>query len=184
MGVRPEAGRPAVKGWGRGCLPRARVLLCVVVLSMPRVVGAWCVGGAPPAMDADGDDLNTLQELFFGTDPNNPDTNGNGVLDSNEDSDGDGVLNKDEPSIFSIEGFVDPFANGANHNAVVIEGTNLFNGDCPGASVCIGSPSDVVFTAAGKTVPGLKPGNLINQARIYLLLTDAPPALPPHPPQL
>src|SRR5262249_56277337 len=110
--------------------------------------------------------------------------NGKGVRGANEDSDGDGVLNKGEPSIFSIEGFDDPFANGANHTAVVIEGTNLFNGDCPGASVCIGSPSDVIFTAAGKTVPGLKPGNLINQARIYLLLTDAPPALPPHPPQL
>ena len=173
MGARPEAGRPAFKGWGCGCRSTARVLLCLVVLSVPRVVGAWCVGGAPPALDADGDDLNTLQEEFFGTDPNNPDTNGNGVLDANEDSDGDGVLNKDEPSIFSIEGFDDPFANGANHNAVVIEGTNLFNGDCPGASVCIGSPSDVIFTAAGQTVQGLKPGKLNNQARIYLLLTDA-----------
>ena len=127
-------------------------------------------------MDQDGDDLNTLQEEFLGTDPNNPDTDGNGVLDSNEDSDGDGVLNKDEPSIFSIEGFVDPFANGSSKNAVVIEGMNLFNGDCPGASVCIGAPSDVIFTAAGQTVH-VKPGKLNNQVRIYLLLTDADAAV-------
>src|SRR5262249_14164387 len=153
MGARPEAGRPAVKGWGRGCRSRARVLLCLVVLSVPRMVGAWCVGGAPPALDADGDDLNTLQEEFFGTDPNNPDTEGNGVLDSNEDSDGDGVPNKDEPSIFSIEGFVDPFANVNSNHALLIEGMNLFNGGCPGgSSQCMGSASNVVFTAAGRTV--------------------------------
>jgi len=172
MGARPEAGRPAVKGWGRGCRSRARVLLCLLVLSVPRIVGAWCVGGAPPALDADGDDLNTLQELFFGTDPNNPDTDGNGVLDSNEDSDGDGILNKDEPSIFSIEGFVDPFANVNANNALLIEGMNLFNGGCPGNSQCMGMPSNVVFTAAGRTV-SVKPSKYNNQVRIYLLLSDA-----------
>src|SRR5262245_49036572 len=59
-------------------------LLAVAALSIPRLGHAWCVGGAPPAMDADGDDLNTLQELALGTDPANADTNGNGVPDGNE----------------------------------------------------------------------------------------------------
>jgi hypothetical protein len=152
-------------------------LIFLVCLLAPLPAQAWCVGGAPPALDEDGDDLNDLQEAFFGTDPNNPDTDGNGVLDSCEDSDGDGVLNKDEPTIFSLEGFVDPFADLDRNNALVIEGTNLFNGDCPGASVCVGAPSDVIFTAAGESVHVKPTGKYNNQARIYLLLTPADAAV-------
>ena len=84
-------------------------LLAVLPLLALRVSAhAWCVGGAPPALDEDNDGLNDIQERFFGTDPNNADTNGNGVLDGDEDNDHDGIPNKDEPTIFSLEGFVDP----------------------------------------------------------------------------
>ncbi|TMB45386.1 MAG: hypothetical protein E6J55_05580 [Deltaproteobacteria bacterium] len=111
--------------------PSSRVLLAgllaVVSLVAFRVPAhAWCVGGAPPALDEDNDGLNDIQERFFGTDPNNPDTNGNGILDGDEDADGDGIPNKDEPTIFSLEGFVDPFAARTHNIALVIEGTNLF----------------------------------------------------------
>ena len=171
----PLAARPTGDGVASRLAVVAAILAAIffVCLLAPRHARAWCVGGAPPALDQDGDDLNTLQEEFFGTDPDTPDTDGNGILDSDEDSDGDGVRNKDEPSIFSIEGFVDPFADLDRNNALVIEGMNLFNGDCPGASVCIGAPSDVIFTAAGQTMHVKPTGKYNNQVRIYLLVSPA-----------
>lgn len=42
--------------------------------------------------DADGDGL----EDYWGWDPHEPDTDGNGVLDGNEDPDGDTILDKDD----------------------------------------------------------------------------------------
>jgi hypothetical protein len=57
------------------------------------------------AADADGDGLTTWQEWWLGTDPLNPDTNGNGVPDdvdaggtggAEPDSDGDGVADRVE----------------------------------------------------------------------------------------
>ena len=35
-------------------------------------------------MDSDNDHLNDASELNLGTNPNNPDTNGNGILDGDE----------------------------------------------------------------------------------------------------
>jgi alpha-tubulin suppressor-like RCC1 family protein len=63
---------------------------------------SWMLG------DPDGDDLATWQELNLGSDPMNPDTNGDGLLDgaaaasgkslTNTDMDGDGVANGVERS--------------------------------------------------------------------------------------
>src|SRR5437870_7697519 len=103
------------------------VLLLGLQVLVPALAGGWCVGGAPPARDPDDDGLNDVQEQFFGTDPNNPDTDGNGILDGDEDFDHDGIPNKDEPIIFSLEAFVDPFAKPPRDYALVIEGTNLFS---------------------------------------------------------
>ncbi|WP_239705337.1 MULTISPECIES: YPDG domain-containing protein, partial [unclassified Mammaliicoccus] len=46
--------------------------------------------------DIDGDGVSNEDEKLIGTDPNNPDTDGNGVSDGDEDHDSDGVPNKDE----------------------------------------------------------------------------------------
>ena len=102
------------------------VLLLGLQVLVPALAGAWCVGGAPPARDPDDDGLNDVQEQFFGTDPNNPDTDGDGILDGDEDFDMDGIPNKDEPIIFSLEAFDDPFARPPRNFGLVIEGTHLF----------------------------------------------------------
>jgi hypothetical protein len=51
-------------------------------------------GGAP--VDSDGDGMTDAFELAHGFNPNNPDEDGNGILDGNDDWDGDGTLNKND----------------------------------------------------------------------------------------
>ncbi|WP_275590070.1 YPDG domain-containing protein, partial [Mammaliicoccus sp. D-M20] len=46
--------------------------------------------------DIDGDGVSNKDEELIGTDPTNPDTDGNGVNDGDEDYDSDGIPNKDE----------------------------------------------------------------------------------------
>lgn len=46
--------------------------------------------------DPDGDGLSTAFELLIGTNPDNPDSNGNGIPDGAEDPDGDGLANSAE----------------------------------------------------------------------------------------
>ncbi len=137
-------------------------LLAVLPLLALRVSAhAWCVGGAPPALDEDNDGLNDIQERFFGTDPNNADTNGNGVLDGDEDNDHDGIPNKDEPTIFSLEGFVDPFAVRSRNIALVIEGTNLFPN-------FVGSINRINFVQARQLVWSTARRRLNKRVRLYL----------------
>jgi hypothetical protein len=145
----------------RSIAAAAIVLVFLMCPPTSRRVWAWCVGGAPPAMDEDGDDLNDLQEAFLGWSPINPDTNGNGIPDGDEDSDRDGISDKNEASIFSLEGFVDPFADPPRNAALLIEGTNLFSSR---------SVSDVVFTETDQSVRANKNGKYNSQVRIYLLL--------------
>ena len=69
----------------------------VTVTDLVLADNAWLIG------DADGDDFDTWREYLRGTDPLDPDSNGNGVPDgveqggggdpTNPDSDGDGVIN-------------------------------------------------------------------------------------------
>jgi len=107
---------------------RTLLLAAAVALALPHAASAWCVGGAPPALDADDDGLNDIQEEFFGTDPTNPDSDADGVPDNLEDADGDGRVNQDEPTIFSLEVFRDPFSRSRRRPiGIVLEGTNLFD---------------------------------------------------------
>ncbi len=46
-----------------------------------------------PDSDHDNDGLFQVEEVYIGTDPNNPDTDGNGIEDGFEDFDGDGTSN-------------------------------------------------------------------------------------------
>lgn len=102
-----------------------RALLAGLSLSLlaPTLTHAWCVGGAPPARDADADGLNDIQEQFFGTDPADADSDDDFVTDNLEDLDEDGRVNQDEPHIFSIELYEAPF--GSPRIELVIEGTHL-----------------------------------------------------------
>ncbi len=108
------------------------VALVLTALLMPTPARTWCIGaplgpdGLPmvePVLDADGDGLNNLQEAFLGTDPNDPDSDGDGIDDGDEDI--DGVRNLDRPSLFSAERYADP-NDPENRQIVVVEGTNLF----------------------------------------------------------
>ncbi len=59
--------------------------------------GFWCGVAAETAnADPDGDGLINAWEWQLGMDPNDPDSDNDGVLDSNEDADGDGLTNLDE----------------------------------------------------------------------------------------
>lgn len=53
----------------------------------------WEFGIYDVGVDSDGDCLPDSLELLLGTDPNNPDSDGDGILDGEEDFDGDGVSN-------------------------------------------------------------------------------------------
>ncbi len=107
-------------------------LLTALAVLAPAALSAWCIGapigpdGLPmvePVLDADGDGLNNLQEAFLGTDPSEPDTDNDGVMDGDEEI--DGLRNLDRPSLFSAERYADP-NDPENRQIVVVEGTNLF----------------------------------------------------------
>lgn len=138
---------------------RSALVFALLGLLAPAPAHAWCVGGAPPALDPDDEGLNNLQEDFFGTDPGAQDGDGDGISDGDEDNDGDGIANKDEPTIFSLEGFVDPFANPRRNVALVIEGTNLLPAR---------TGTRVTFLSTGKTFRIRR--RFSNQVRLYVLM--------------
>lgn len=57
---------------------------------------AACGDEPTPAIDSDGDDLSDADEAKLGTDPNQVDSDLDGVPDYSDDADGDGVSNADE----------------------------------------------------------------------------------------
>jgi hypothetical protein len=139
------------------------VLLALVLL--PAVALGWCVGGAPPARDPDNDGLNDIQEEFFLTDPNDPDSDDNGVGDGDEDNDGDSIVNQDEPTLFSLEFYEDIFTQG--RYALILEGSNLF--DAP-RGVTRGR---VVFPDVNRSVSTSLRRRRHHQTRIYLRFSAA-----------
>jgi hypothetical protein len=78
------------------------------------------------AGDQDGDDLVTWREYLRGTDPLNPDTNGNGVLDGHDDVTGD-PLDPDSDD------------DGVPNWLEQKHGTDPFNADTDGDSVTDGN---------------------------------------------
>jgi len=75
----------------------------------------FTMSGSGLALDDDNDGYTNPQELLMGTDPGNPDTDGDGVLDGDEfsifmlnpklDLDDDGVENEDEFSVYGTDPF-------------------------------------------------------------------------------
>jgi hypothetical protein len=136
-----------------------------VQLAAPAIAFAWCVGGAPPARDADDDGLNDIQEAFFATDPDDPDTDGDGTLDPAEDANLVGTVNELEPHIFSIEFFRDPFHPG--RTGALFEGVNLFAAEVGTQTATI----SVLDTGMRRRVNYTKRRN--RRTQIYVRLTSA-----------
>ena len=100
----------------------------------------WIIGGKDSDHDGIPDDI----ELAMGLDPNNPDTNGNGVLDGDEDFDGDGLSNRweilygydprkrDTDGNGVNDGDEDPDFDGLSNLREFQLGTNPFKADTDG----------------------------------------------------
>lgn len=144
----------------------AALLLLALLALVPRVTHAWCVGGAPPARDADGDGLNDIQEQFFGTDPSDADSDDDGTLDGEEDADGDGILDQDEPTLFSLELFEDVFASRGKRFGIVLEGTNLFD-------PARGQNRAVVDALGADRARLARPDKLNGRTRVYLRMSPS-----------
>lgn len=100
----------------------ARVFLafvCLLVLVLGPLGHAMAIRGLDPKADDDKDGLTTVQELTYGTDPTDPDTDGGGAYDGWEvwyethratDKNGDPLIAKDyhfDPNVAWDEGVVD-----------------------------------------------------------------------------
>ncbi len=100
----------------------------------------WIIGQS----DRDHDGVPDNVEVLLGLDPDNPDTDGNGVLDGDEDFDGDGLKNrweilfgydprkKDTDGNGINDGQEDPDNDGLNNLQEQKFGTNPFSADTDG----------------------------------------------------
>ncbi len=85
------------------------------------------VKNAAPSTDADNDGLPDATEAIAGTDPNNPDTDGDGILDGVEDANKNGVADQingvyveTDPTIKDTDGDgIEDGVEDANHNGIV-----------------------------------------------------------------
>ena len=80
--------------------------------------------GDCPATDDDGDCLPTYVELRLGLNPNNPDSDGDGIPDGDEDADNDGLQNCDEVTRLTDPGSVDTDEDGFVDGDEVAEGSD------------------------------------------------------------
>lgn len=84
-------------------------------------------------IDSDGDGLNDLFELNKTlTDPNNPDTDGNGISDADEDNDNDGLTNIEEQEAGTNPQYKDTDHDGLNDIDELKQGTDPLNADTDG----------------------------------------------------
>jgi hypothetical protein len=109
-------------------------------IAKPKTWQFWVLG----QQDSDNDGIPDSIEAALGYDPNNPDSNGNGVLDGDEDLDGDGLKNrwellwgydprkKDSDDNSVNDGAEDPDADGLTNLAEQQASTNPRNPDSDG----------------------------------------------------
>ena len=69
----------------------------------------------PPSPDTDGDGMSDAFEIAHGFEPNNPDQDGNGILDGDDDWDGDGILNKNDSTPGSVPVPAAPASGNGGH---------------------------------------------------------------------
>ena len=106
-------------------------------LSTNDLDGAWG--------DADGDGLVNIYEFWSDTNPQDSDTDQNGVFDVNEDRDGDGVVNLTEQKLGSRPDMVDTDDDGLTDNEERGAGSNPADATDPSISRSAefgGAPSD------------------------------------------
>jgi hypothetical protein len=84
------------------------------------------------ASDSDGDGLSDAIEQIIGTDPDNPDSDGDGILDGDEDTDGDSYTNSEEVAVGS-----NPASNASTPGITTVQLAKGFN--------LIGIPAESMF---------------------------------------
>ena len=87
-------------------------------------------GTNPIVADTDGDNLSDLDEIqITATDPTNPDSNQNGVLDGADDPDGDGLSNVKELEVGTDPNLADSDSDALNDPDELTRDTDPFNAD-------------------------------------------------------
>lgn len=89
------------------------------------------LGGLLPGEDLDGDGLVNLYEYHARTNPDDDDTDADGVIDPEEDDDGDDVANVDEQRLGTAPWLIDTDDDGINDNLESAYGSNPTNALSP-----------------------------------------------------
>ena len=118
--------------------------------------------------DPDGDGLSTATEWMLGTDPWNPDTNGDGIRD------GDAVGSGRSPTSPDMD------ADGVFNATEIANGTDPFNADTDGDGVGDGTdcfPLDPTRTSCPPPVPGdtTPPVITLTEPTNATLISSVPP---------
>jgi hypothetical protein len=101
-------------------------------------------------LDSDGDGLEDVNELYFGTDRSNPDTDGDGILDVededtfwiSEDADGDQLPNGHEVNLGTDPENADSDGDGIDDLTELIFETDPLNPDTDGDGIIDGEDDD------------------------------------------
>ena len=129
----------------------------------PSVPEATSVPPAPteiPVFDSDADGLNDSDEALYGTDPGNPDSDGDGLLDGTEvfqlgtspmsmDTDGDSLLDGDEVGIYGTS----PSSADTDGDGV-LDGDEINNGTDPFDPAVVLGPSKASSPFRRRREPG------------------------------
>lgn len=108
-------------------------LSCQNLVCQPQLAAAVCKACTPGPDDTDGDCEPNDKELLIGTDPNNPDSDGDGISDGCEDRDHNGVVGQFPPELDPTKADTDgdglpDGVEDANHNGVYDASAGETNG--------------------------------------------------------
>ncbi|HAS82158.1 MAG TPA: hypothetical protein DCS43_05655, partial [Verrucomicrobia bacterium] len=125
------------------------------------------VGGLVEGADLDGDGLLNLYEYHARTNPNDDDTDADGVIDAEEDADGDGVSNFDEQGLGTSPWLMDTDDDGVSDAAEVAYGLSPTNSLSPVKELALQvSGSEGSYVSVPPRI-GLALSSWILSARVY-----------------